>query len=521
VKFFFGEHTLDIDTRELRCGSRHIAVEPQVFDLLSYLVRNRERVVTKDDLIASVWGGGIVSDATLATRMNAARKAIGDSGEEQRLIRTLHRRGFRFVGTVRVQSGPNERMCAGELKKGGAHERPPLPDRPALAVLPFANMSEELEQEYFSDGISEDIIMALSKLRWFFVIGRNSSFAYKCKPVHTSQIAKELGVRYLVEGSVRKNGSRVRISAQLNDAVTGTQLWAERYERGLADVFAVQDEITEAVVAAIEPQVYAAESFRAQRKPPDCLDAWDLLMQALAYFWRVTQEDNIAAQGLLEKAIAIDPDYAQALAVLAISHTFGIHVGWEDRAVAVPVAERAAFAALRAGSEEPWAHLAVGAVHVYLGRYDDALAEFESALRLNPNFSLGQGYYGLVLSWVGRWKEGAEAARRALRLSPRDPLSSIYSTIAAFAELTGRNYDEAIRLARDGIRQRPDFATGYRTLISAAVLAGEMDLAKATLKALRRVQPNISLSWMTSNLLVKDKAEREHYVEAFRRAGLE
>ena len=191
-------------------------------------------------------------------------------------------------------------------------------------------MSGEPEQEYFSDGISEDIITALSKLRWFFVIARNSSFIYKGKSVHLKQVADELGVRYVLEGSVRKGGDRVRITAQLNDVATGSHLWAERYDRDLADVFAVQDEITEAIVAAIEPQLYAAENFRAQRKAPDSMDAWDLVMRALSHYWRVTRQDNVVAQALLEKAIAIDPNYGQALGVLATSYIFTAHMGWAD-----------------------------------------------------------------------------------------------------------------------------------------------------------------------------------------------
>ncbi len=211
----------------------------------------------------------------------------------------------------------------------------PLPDRPAIAVLPFTNMSGEPEQEYFSDGISEDIITALSKLRWFFVIARNSSFIYKGKSVHLKQVADELGVRYVLEGSVRKGGDRVRITAQLNDVATGSHLWAERYDRDLADVFAVQDEITEAIVAAIEPQLYAAENFRAQRKAPDSMDAWDLVMRALSHYWRVTRQDNVVAQALLEKAIAIDPNYGQALGVLAMSYIFTAHMGWADVAAVI------------------------------------------------------------------------------------------------------------------------------------------------------------------------------------------
>src|SRR5262249_22430212 len=237
--------------------------------------------------------------------------------------------------------------------------------------------------DYFSDGISEDIITALSKLRWFFA--RNSSFVYKGRAVHISQVARELGVRYVVEGSVRRNGDRVRISAQLNDVSTGSHIWAERYDRSIADVFAVQDEITASIVAAIEPHLYAAENFRAQRKPPGSLDAWDLVMRALSHFWRVTREDNVVAQALLEKAISIDPDYGQALGVLATSQIFGAHMGWADMRKVVPVAERAALAAVEAHREDAWAHH--GLAHAYLveGRCDDSLAEFSAALQLHPD----------------------------------------------------------------------------------------------------------------------------------------
>jgi TolB-like protein len=528
VQFLFDDHTLDVDRRELRRGSERISVEPQVFDLLVYLVQNRERVVSKDDLIASVWGGRIVSDSTLTSRINAARKALGDSGGEQKLIRTVPRKGLRFVGAVLTQAdGVEPAHAAGspgdEIRESARPALPlplPLPDRPAIAVLPFVNMSGDPEQEYFSDGISEDIITALSKLRWFFVIARNSSFVYKGKSVHMKQVAEELGVRYVVEGSVRKGGDRVRITAQLNDVATGSHLWAERYDRGLADVFAVQDEITEAIVAAIEPQLYAAESFRAQRKAPDSLDAWDLVMRALSHYWRLTRQDNVVAQALLEKATAIDPNYGQALGVLAASHTFCAHMGWEDMATVAPIAERAALAAILADSEDPWAHYALGCVHLFARRFDDSLAEFELALRLNPNFSLAQGYYGLTLSYCGRWGDGDLAARRALRLSPRDPFSAIYYGVDAYAHFVGRNYEEAMRLAREGIRQRSDFVGAYRVLAASAGMAGQSEVAAAALQGLRRAQPNVSLAWIASQMPIKQDADREHYLEAFRRAGL-
>ena len=515
MQFLFGDHTLDTDTRELRRGDVPIAVQPQVFDLLTYLVQNRERVVSKDDLLAALWGGRLVADSTLATHINAARRAVGDSGEEQKLIRTIARKGIRFVGDVQFRP-PAPAVRSQVL----ARTAPAPSERPAIAVLPFLNLSGEPAQEYFSDGISEDIITALSKLRWFFIIARNSSFSYKGKAVHLKQIAAELGVGYVLEGSVRKDGQRLRITAQLNDVTTGSPIWAERYDRELADVFAVQDEITESIVAAIEPKLYAAESFRARRKAPENLDAWDLVMHALWHFWRVTREDNLQAQRLLEQAIALDPAYAQAQAVLAVSRTFGARMGWEDTATATAITERAALAAVRADPDDPWAHLALAFGHAYRGRIDGALDSFETALRLNPNFSLAQGCLGLVLSWIGRAREGAEAARRAIRLSPRDPLSAIYYGIAGYAAFVERDYAESIALARKGIRERGDFAGAWRVLVAAAGMAGDVGLARETLTDLRRVQPNISQAWVVSELPLP-REEREHFLEGLRRAGLE
>ena len=285
-------------------------------------------------------GDGVNIAARLEGICKAGRVCLSGAAYEQ--VRDRLRETFIDLGEQALKNiGRPVRAYEVTLERGvaqsgfGVAEKPPrlsLPDKPAIAVLPFTNMSGEPEQEYFSDGISEDIITALSKLRWFFVIARNSSFTYKGKAVHMKQVAEELGVGYVLEGSVRKGGDRVRITAQLNEAATGSHIWAERYDRALADVFAVQDEITEAIVAAIEPQLYAAENFRAQRKPPDSMDAWDLVMRALSHYWRVTRQDNVVAQALLEKAIAIDPNYGQALGLLAASHIFCAHMGWVDKA---------------------------------------------------------------------------------------------------------------------------------------------------------------------------------------------
>nr|WP_246820650.1 winged helix-turn-helix domain-containing tetratricopeptide repeat protein [Bradyrhizobium iriomotense] len=504
---------MDGDLRELTCAGVAVSLQPQVFDLLLYLVAERARVVSKDDLISQIWSDRIVSDSALNSRINAARKALGDDGATQRLIKTIPRKGFRFVGDVR------EDVAAAPTPAEPATVRAAT-DRPAIAVLAFENMSGDPAQDYFGDGISEDILTALSKQRWFMVIARNSSFTYKGRAVHIRQIAEELGVRYIVEGSVRKADNRVRITAQLNDATSGSHLWAERYDRELVDVFTVQDEITNAIVAAIEPQIHAAENFRSHRKPPASLDAWDLLMRALSHYWRVTRQDHEAAKALLERAIAIDPNYGQALSLLAVNDMFGVHLGWAELAAVAPAAEAAALKAVRCDHEDAWAHAALGSVYFSTRRLADALSEFEQALVLNPNFSLAQGYHALALSYAGRSKEAFAAAQKAIRLSPRDPSLAIYHGIAAYARFTERQYDEAIALAREAIRHRGDLTGAYRVLAVSAGMSGDRALAEMALGELRRTQPGISLQWIATQLPWACDADREHYLEGFRRAGL-
>jgi TolB-like protein/Tfp pilus assembly protein PilF len=516
VRFRFENHELESELRELTRDGVRIPMQPQVFDLLLFLVASRDRVVSKDDLVAEVWGNRPISDSALNSRINAVRKALQDDGKAQRLVRTIPRKGFRFVGDCMVVAAP---------ARSAAIAPGPAPaviasDRPAIAVLAFTNMSDDPDQDYFCDGISEDILTALSKARWFLVIARNSSFTYKGRNVHIRQIASELGVRYVLEGSVRKAGDRVRITAQLNDATTGSHLWAEHFDRELVDVFAVQDEITNAIVVAIEPQIYAAENFRAKRKPPASMDAWDLLMRALSHYWRITREDHVTAQALLEKAIAIDPNYGQAQALLAASHMFGVHLGWTELAKVAPIAERAAASAVQVDREDAWAHTALGSVYFSTRRLSEALSEFEMALRLNPNFCLAQGYYALALSYAGRTEDSFEAAQRAIRLSPRDPSLAIYYGIAGYARFMTKRYAEAIALAREAIRHRGDLTGAYRVLAVSAGMSGDTQTAERALAELRRTQPNISLSWIATQLPWRNEADREHYLEGFRRAGL-
>ena len=300
-------------------------VEPQVFDILSYLIRNRERVVSRDELIAAIWAGRIVSEFALTTRINAARSAIGDNGQEQRLIKTFPRKGVRFVGIVHEQqSQVGQRGAETEEAQGTLT----LPDRPSIAVLPFANMSEDPEQDYFADGMTEEVITALSRCTWLFVIARNSSFTYKGKTVDVRQVGRELGVRYVLEGSIRRVGGRVRLFGQLIDASSGGHIWADRYEGDMSDVFELQDRLTESVVAAIEPELQTAEIQRLKRKPAANLDAYDLLLRAQQLEYECTEESLTAALGCLKDALAIDPAYAPAMALAAYCYAGGSIQGW-------------------------------------------------------------------------------------------------------------------------------------------------------------------------------------------------
>ena len=314
MRYLFEEYAFDTDRRELHRGADVVSVAPQVFDLLDFLICNRERVVSKDELINAIWNGRSVSDAALTTRLNVARSAIGDSGEEQRLIKTLPRKGFRFVGVVREAQRP---ASAAVTRQRG---EPPkliltLPDKPSIAVLPFANLSSDPEQEYFADGIVEDIITALSHFKALFVIARHSSFTYKGRAVDVKQIGRELGVRYVLEGSVRKSANRMRITGQLVDTATGAHLWADRFDGGLSDVFDLQDQVTESVVGAIAPAVEKAEIERAKRKSTESLDAYAIYLRGLARLYQfANRQANEEALCLFKSAIELDPDFASAYA---------------------------------------------------------------------------------------------------------------------------------------------------------------------------------------------------------------
>lgn len=393
--------------------------------------------------------------------------------------------------------------------------------RPSIAVLPFANMSGDPEQEYFADGIAEDIITGLSRLHWFFVIARNSSFSYKGKAVDVKRIARELGVRYVLEGSVRKAGNRVRITAQLIDASTGNHLWADRYDGDLTDIFELQDEITKKVVAAIEPRLLEAEAIRSQNRTSENLGAWDLVMQANSLLWRLTKADNDAAVAMLRKATDRYPDYAPAHSMLAFALLFrAIPAGGASRNRYVKDAITLAARAAELDDNDPWAHLALGYANFLMRRTDEAVEEFQRALDINPNFAAAHGYLGSALAFNGQSDEAIPHSEQALRLSPHDTQNAIFNVGLAAAHYLAGRYAEAIGCARKAVQQRSGWPPGYRQYCASLAQAGQLDEAYAVLGRLKELQPDISIAWIEQNSPLQP-GPMAKFLEGMRKAGLE
>lgn len=395
-----------------------------------------------------------------------------------------------------------------------------LPDRPSIAVLPFANMSGDPEQEYFVDGLSEDIITALSRYRWFFVIARNSSFTYKGRAVDIKQVAAELGVRYVLEGSVRKAGNRLRVTGQLIDAETGVHLWAERYDRDLADIFAIQDEITESVVGAIEPEILMGEGRRAVRKPTESLDAYDCCMRGMWSHYQLTREQIEEAIRWHRRAIALDPDFGRAHMALARALMSYVHFGFSDD-VARDRAELTAAAgrALAIDDRDPYSHYAMFFVHYLSGRLDAALLAAQRAIDLSPNFAFGHLALGWVRLYLGHFEQSLDPLLRALRLTPNDPLAFLAMTKLSQAHYHLGNLEEALHFSERALAVRRVHVV---LVMAIAVLGrlGRIDEARALLEELDRMTPPDPAGYWRVVHPYADPAHREQLFEGLRRAGM-
>ena len=519
VIYRFGQFTLDAGRRELCKGAEMVAVEPQVFDLLRVLIEARDRVVSRDELLEAVWNGRIVSEATLSSRINAARAAIGDSGSRQALIKTLPRKGFRFVGAVEeagavAEPSPPEPQAAAPWRG---------PRAPSVAVLPFANLSGDPAQDYFADGMTEEIITALSRLSGLFVIAKNSSFTYKNRAIDVRQVGQELGVGYVLEGSVRRSREQLRITGQLVDTVSGACLWSDRFDGDLADVFELQGLVSDSVAAVIEPTLQSAEIGRLKRDPPARLDAYDLLLRAYALVSDFTQASMDAALDCLDQALAIDPDYAQGAAAAAYCRAQCHFQGWarQDEAVRAKAVTSAWRAVELAPNDAQVLWMAAFAIwNMDTSGRERARELFARALLINPNSAMALVLSGWIEIMCGNLDEGRERLERAQRLNPRDPRGWLMAGARAILAVIEEDYAEALKWAERALAQNRRFAVALRTAAVAQVKLGQRERARQTVKTLLEVEPELTVSGFFARIPVPLERMAKTYAEALEAAGL-
>jgi TolB-like protein/Tfp pilus assembly protein PilF len=522
VQLLFADCVLDPERRELIRASKPVSVGPQVFDLLLFFVRNRDRVVSKDELLDSVWGGRIVSDSTLTSHINAVRKAIGDSGEEQLLLRTIPRKGFRFVGDV-AEHGGDDATPTGEGDATAVALRAlPLPSKPSIAVLAFQNLSGDPEQAYFADGVVEEIITALSRVRWLFVIARNSSFAYKGRDVEVKQVGRELGVGYVLEGSVRKAADRVRITGQLIDAASGTHLWAERFEGKLDDIFELQDQIAGSVAGAIAPEVERAEIERAKSKPTSSLNAYDCYLRGLAHLHRGSREAIESALPLLHRSIDLDPEFAAAHGTAAWCYFWRKINGWcadapKEAAQGAMLARRA----VELGRDDAVALTRGGHALAHLsGDLNSGIALLDRAVHLNPNLAAAWFLGGFLRIWHGESEAAIAHFERAMRLSPLDPELYRMQAGVAMAHLFAGRLDEASNWAQQACRNLPSFLMAAAVVAATHALTGRQSEAETAMQQVRKLDPSLRASALDAWLPIRRAEDLAVLAEGLRRAGL-
>jgi TolB-like protein/Flp pilus assembly protein TadD len=492
LRYLFEEYTFDTSLRELHRGADVVSATPQVFDLLDYLIRNRERVVSKDDLINAVWNGRIVSDAALTTRLNAARSAIGDTGEKQRLIRTLPRKGFRFVGVVQEAQTPVDEPV-GPAAPGGAMPTPPAAPRLSIVVLPFANLSGDPEQDYFVDAVTENLTTDLSRISGSFVIGRHTAFTYKDKSVDLKQIGRELNVRYVLEGSVQRAANRLRVNVQLIDAATANHLWADRFDKPAANLFDVQDEIVSRLAHTLNAQLTEAEARRAERSSHP--DAMDLCFQGRGWAIKgITPEYMARAGGFFERALALDPENVGALVgIAAVDVARAAFFLADDPEVRLAAAEAALTRALSLAPQHALAHMYLGIVLFTSNRAAQGLAECEYASALNRNLAEAHASVGAAKLFVQRAAETEAHIQEALRLSPRDRGIHRWMGYVGNAKLLIGADAEAVVWLRQSLKANPNYPFAQFLLAAALAFLGELDEARAAVNAGLALDPTFTV----------------------------
>jgi adenylate cyclase len=517
----FEGYTLDVARNMLHAADREIALRRKSFELLRYLAENADRLVTKEELLKAIWPDVTVSDESLTHCVSEVRQALHDG--DQAIIKTIPRRGYRFAAPVTriVASAPespparSESPHAGEGREGG---------RACIAVLPFTNLGGDPEQDYFSDGMTEDIITELSRFSELQVIARNSSFQYKGRAVDIRQVGQELGARYVLEGSVRRSGERIRIAAQLIDAVTGAHRWAERYDRELHDTFAVQDDVARAIVSVLAAHVNRAEIERVLLKPPAAWEAYEYYLRgAEAFFLHSTRRTKASlydARRLLERCLTIDPAYARAAAMLSRTHLHAYMEPFDDDYLNPAALDRAlelAETAVHLDDRLPQARAQLGDVLLYKRQHGASIAEFERAFALNPNFI--DYRYARALIYAGEPARAIEVLEANLRFDPFQPL--IWSTSwLGFANYMLRRYGESVRLLRECASRLPNLQWPHLWLAGALAQAGQLEEARREAAEVLRINPGFTIEGWNRLNVFRDPEDAEHRIDGLRKAGL-
>jgi TolB-like protein len=507
-RFAFGPFVLSPEAGTLLRQGVPVPVGYRALLLLTELVRHAGEVLTKTNLMDIAWPGSAVEESNLSVQIASLRKLLGPASDGMEWIATIPRIGYRFAGEIE------------KLDDATAARNPSEPG-PSIAVLPFVNLSDDIEQQYFADGLAEDIITRVSRLRWLFVSARNSSFSYRGKLVDVTQVGRELGVRYVLDGSVRRSGQRLRIGAELSDTSSGRQVWAERYDVQLADFFELQDQIADSVIGAIEPRLYAAEHQRFQGRSPGNLDAWGFVMKAMPYVWTWGSAAEIdAAEGLLKQATDIDPDYPRANCLLALMLTTRVLLGTDERATHLPAALEMADRAIRRDAEDPWTHFAAGFACMVARHSTQAVEALTEAIALNPSLAIAHMMLGSTYGYGGMPDDGLHHLALAERLSPRDFTQAANLSIKGMCQFVARNFAESARLESRAVKLRPHFGTAWRTLAAAAGMAGDHAAAARALAEATRLQPSLCVDWVEKYYPMVRAEDRALYITGLRIAGL-
>jgi adenylate cyclase len=517
LRYLFEKYAFDTNRRELHRGVDVVPVAPQVFDLLEYLIRNRERVVSKDDLVNAIWNGRSVSDAALTTRLNGVRTAIGDSGEEQRLIKTLPRKGFRFVGSVREEGSAVAAVADSPVE-------PPkpaltLPDKPSIAVLPFHNLSGDPEQEYFADGIADDVLTTLSKIQEVLVIARASSFVFKGQARDIREIGQMLGARYVLEGSVRKAGNRIRLTAQLIDALNGGHVWADRFEGDVNAVFELQDRMTQDIVGALEVRLTLGEEARIWRKRSGSLLVYEHFLKGRTLYVNFSRHTHAQARKEFELALAINPVFTPALGMLGFTLTDQARFGWEkDQEATYEAALECATRALAVDPDSGEAYVTIGYTRLFQRRHDDALAAGEKALALSPSSAGVYHIAGMIHGFAGDFRKAVQYEEQSQRLSP---LSRSESRVD---EARARFHLGELVAARDIASQvlveRPGWLSAQTTLTAALWNLGSKEEARVFVRKIMAHHPNLTTNRWAQGSPYRHQKDLEALAAPLRMAGL-